>query len=312
MKSKIAQDIELDFNVTASQQEIKDNLTISIFSDEKFGALFNRGHLSKMSSMVKVSELLIDYTYQRSPIKAKVNKIAKNFDPDLLGVIICSMRESGVVAVIDGSHRVHALLQKGLKDSVMNALVYFDLTIEEEAKIFALMNQEHTKPNPAEIFKAGVVAGDQETIEINNIINKLGLKIGVGPGDNKLRAISTVKRVYRNAGGNVLFSTLSSIKQAYGDSSAVMRDVLISAVAIVFNRYGDQVDIDRMVNTLRKFGNPTSLIANAQSMMNGRVNQVTTTALPFMIVNSYNSRLTKNRLADYPMNLLPQQVWVKQ
>jgi len=311
MNSKIVQDMELDFNVTVSQQEIRDNITVSIFSDEKMGALFNRGHVSKMSSMVKISDLLIDYTYQRSPIKAKVNKIAKNFDPDLLGVIICSMRENGIIAVIDGSHRVHALLQKGLTDSVVNALVYFDLTIKEEAKIFALMNQEHTKPNPGEIFKAGIIAGDEETIAINKIIEKLGLKIGVGPGDNKLRAISTVKRIYRNAGGRVLFKTLSSIKQAYGDSSAVMRDVLISAVAIVFNRYGDQVDVDRMVKALRKFGNPTSLIANAQSMMNGKVSQVTTTALPFMIVNAYNSRLTKNRLADYPMNLLAQQVWMK-
>ena len=301
----------IDFEVQVEQSEIKKNVNVPIVSQEKIGALFNKGHVSKMSSMVKVSDLLIDYSYQRNPIGKKVNKIAKNFDPDLLGVIICSMRESGVLAVIDGSHRVHALRQKQMNDAVLNALVYFDLKIEDEAKIFSLLNQEHTKPNPAEIFKAGIVAGDEETIIINRIFTNLGLNIGVGPGENKVRAISTVKRVYRNAGEKVLQDTLYTIKSAYGDSSSTMRDVLISAVAIVYNRYGDSVEVSRMITTLQKFGNPNSLIANAKSMMSNQ-NQVTSTALPYLIVNAYNQRLKKNRLSDYPMSLLPQQVWVKQ
>jgi hypothetical protein len=301
----------IDFEVQVEQSEIKKNVNVPIVSQEKIGALFNKGHISKMPSMVKVSDLFVDYSYQRSPIGKKVNKIAKNFDPDLLGVIICSMRESGVLAVIDGSHRVHALRQKQMNDAVLNALVYFDLKIEDEAKIFSLLNQEHTKPNPAEIFKAGIIAGDEETIVINRIFTNLGLNIGVGPGENKVRAISTVKRVYRNAGEKVLRDTLYTIKSAYGDSSSTMRDVLISAVAIVYNRYGDSAEVSRMITTLQKFGNPNSLIANAKSMMSNQ-SQVTSTALPYLIVNAYNQRLKKNRLSDYPMSLLPQQVWVKQ
>ena len=299
----------IDFEVQVEQSEIKKNLNIPIFSEEKVGALFNQGHISKMSSIVKVSDLTIDYTYQRQPIMKKVNKIAKNFDSDILGVIICSMREDGSIAVIDGSHRVHALRMKGLNDSTVNALVYFSLTIQEEAKIFAMLNQEHTKPNTTDIFKAGIVSGDEETIAINKILNSLGLIIGVGPGDNKVRAISTIRRVYRNAGEKVLRDTLYTIKSAYGDSSSTMRDVLISAVAIVYNRYGTKAEVPRMITTLQKFGNPNTLIANAKSI-GVNASSVTASALPFVIVNGYNQRLTKNRLSDYPMNLLAQQVWV--
>jgi hypothetical protein len=299
----------IDFEVQVEQSEIKKNLNIPIFSEEKVGALFNQGHISKMSSIVKISDLTIDYTYQRQPIMKKVNKIAKSFDPDILGVIICSMREDGSIAVIDGSHRVHALRMKGLNDSTVNALVYFSLTIQEEAKIFAMLNQEHTKPNTTDIFKAGIVSGDEETIAINKILNSLGLIIGVGPGDNKVRAISTIRRVYRNAGEKVLRDTLYTIKSAYGDSSSTMRDVLISAVAIVYNRYGAKVEVSRMITTLQKFGNPNTLIANAKSI-GVNASSVTASALPFVIVNAYNQRLTKNRLSDYPMNLLAQQVWV--
>ena len=299
----------IDFEVQVEQSEIKKNLNIPIFSEEKVGALFNQGHISKMSSIVKISDLTIDYTYQRQPIMKKVNKIAKSFYPDILGVIICSMREDGSIAVIDGSHRVHALRMKGLNDSTVNALVYFSLTIQEEAKIFAMLNQEHTKPNTTDIFKAGIVSGDEETIAISKILNSLGLIIGVGPGDNKVRAISTIRRVYRNAGEKVLRDTLYTIKSAYGDSSSTMRDVLISAVAIVYNRYGAKVEVSRMITTLQKFGNPNTLIANAKSI-GVNASSVTASALPFVIVNGYNQRLTKNRLSDYPMNLLAQQVWV--
>lgn len=299
----------IDFEVQVEQSEIKKNLNIPIFSEEKVGALFNQGHISKMSSIVKISDLTIDYTYQRQPIMKKVNKIAKSFDPDILGVIICSMREDGSIAVIDGSHRVHALRMKELNDSTVNALVYFSLTIQEEAKIFAMLNQEHTKPNTTDIFKAGIVSGDEETIAISKILNSLGLIIGVGPGDNKVRAISTIRRVYRNAGEKVLRDTLYTIKSAYGDSSSTMRDVLVSAVAIVYNRYGAKVEISRMITTLQKFGNPNTLIANAKSI-GVNSSSVTASALPFVIVNGYNQRLTKNRLGDYPMNLLSQQVWV--
>ena len=279
----------IDFEVQVEQSEIKKNLNIPIFSEEKVGALFNQGHISKMSSIVKVSDLTIDYTYQRQPIMKKVNKIAKNFDSDILGVIICSMREDGSIAVIDGSHRVHALRMKGLNDSTVNALVYFSLSIQEEAKIFAMLNQEHTKPNTTDIFKAGIVSGDEETIAINKILNSLGLIIGVGPGDNKVRAISTIRRVYRNAGEKVLRDTLYTIKSAYGDSSSTMRDVLISAVAIVYNRYGAKVEVSRMITTLQKFGNPNTLIANAKSI-GVNASSVTASALPFVIVNAYNQQ----------------------
>ena len=276
---------------------------------EMFGASFNSGHVSKISSLVKVSDLVIDYTYQRQPLMKKVNKIAKNFDSDILGVIICSMREDGSLAVIDGSHRVHAMREKGMNDYSVNALIYFDLDIKDEARIFAMLNQEHTKPNTTDIFKAGIVSGDEETIAINKILNSLGLIIGVGPGDNKVRAISTIRRAYRNAGDKVLRDTLYTIKSAYGDSSSTMRDVLISAVAIIYNRYGAKVDVSRMITTLQKFGNPNTLIANAKSI-GVNASSVTASALPFVIVNAYNQRLTTNRLSDYPMNLLAQQVWV--
>ena len=95
----------------------------------EFQLMFNNGHVTKMTAQIKVSDLMVDFDYQRHPGNTKINKIVKNFDPDLLGVIICSMRENGQVAIIDGSHRYHALVQMNQMNLNINALVYFGLSL---------------------------------------------------------------------------------------------------------------------------------------------------------------------------------------
>ena len=302
----------LTSNLSSSDVQKQLSIPFSYLNEKPSAAeaqlIFNNGHVTKMTAQIKVSDLMVDFDYQRHPGNTKINKIVKNFDPDLLGVIICSMRENGQVAIIDGSHRYHALVQMNQMNLNINALVYFGLSLKDEAKIFALSNQEHTKPNPADIFKAGIVAGDQIAIAINDIMKENNLFVGVGPGDNKIRALSTLKRIYVNAGADILDKTIRAIKAAYGSNSNVMRDQLLSAVAVIFYRYKN-IDEKRMVLTLQKFGNPVSLIANAQAMMGSQNKQITYTALPYLIVDKYNTKLKSNRLPDFPMNLLPQQVW---
>jgi len=289
---------------------ITNNELPSLSGNVSIGATFNNGHVSKITSKIKVSELMVDYTYQRQPLKAKISKIVKSFDPDLLGVIICSMRENGQIAIIDGSHRYHALVKMGLEYLNINALVYIGLSLEDEAKIFALSNQEHTKPSTVDIFKAGIVSGDKLTIAINDILVKNGFYVGVGPGNNKIRALVTLKRIYANAGADILDQTIRIIKAAYGSNSDVMRDQLMSAVAVILHRY-KKIDEQRLVYALIKFGNPISLLASAKAMMPNNSNAITYTSLPYLIVQKYNLKLKSNRLPDFPMNLLPQQVWIK-
>jgi hypothetical protein len=300
-------------NKTASNKltakKARKELNVAVVTNNEFpGANFDIGHISKMSSLIKVSDMFVDYSYQREPLKAKISRITKNFDPDLLGVITCSMREDNTLAIIDGSHRYHALIAMGMKNANVNALVYFGLSIEDEAHIFALTNKEHTKPTPAQIFKAGIVAGDKACIAINDVVEKSGAKIHFSPGPNNIRCVATLRKVYDNAGSSVLLKTLQTLKSAYPNNNEMFRDQMISAVGCIYNRYGKKVDQDRLIETLTKLGNPSLVIAQAQAMISsGQV--VTFTTLPYLIVSRYNVKLKVNRLTDFPMNLLAQQVW---
>lgn len=302
-------------NKTTSKQlttnQANKDLKVAIATKhESLGANFDVGHISKMSSLIKVSDMFVDYSYQRHPMKTKINRIIKNFDPDLLGVITCSMREDNTLAIIDGSHRYHALIALGMKNANVNALVYFGLSIENEAHIFALTNKEHTKPTPAQIFKAGIIAGDEASIAINNVVEKIGAKVHFSTGPNNIRCVATLRKVYDNAGANVLLKTLQTLQSAYPNNNEMFRDQMISAVACIYNRYGKKVDQERLVDTLAKIGNPSLVIAQAQAMISsGQI--VTFTSLPYLIVSRYNVKLKTNRLTDFPMNLRSQQVWTK-
>jgi len=296
---------------TVTQQEVRKALNVAIATKhESVGAHFDEGHISKMSSLVKAKEMFVDYTYQRKPLTAKINRIVKNFNPDLLGVITCSMREDNTLAIIDGSHRYHALIQMGMKDTNVNALVYFGLSIEDEAHIFALTNKEHTKPTPSQIFKAGIVSGDSIAVGIANVVAKVGASFDEGPGANVIRCVATVRRVYTNAGSNVLAKTLETLRDAYPNNKEMYRDQMISAIGCIYHRYGKKVDQKRLSEVLAKIGNPSLVIAQAQAMMSSG-QTITFTSLPFLIVSRYNVKLKNNRLPDFPMNLLPQQVWAK-
>ncbi|MDA0753905.1 MAG: hypothetical protein O3A49_04435 [Candidatus Marinimicrobia bacterium] len=300
-----------DIAETISVQEIKKaaNVAISTYH-ESFGATFDTGHISKMSSLVKPSDMFVDYTYQRKALDAKVKKIVKNFSPDLLGIITCSMREDNQLAIIDGSHRYHALIAMGMENSNVNALVYFGLSIQDEARIFTLTNKEHTKPNPSQIFKAGIVSGDEISVAIYKIIEKVGASISEGPGVNKVRAVSTLRKIYTNAGAEVLTKTLQTLSDAFPNNNETYHGQLLSAVGCIYRRYGDQVDQKRLAKVLGMAGSPAMIIAQAQSMIsNGQT--ITFTSLPFAIVNRYNVKMKSNRLPDFPMNLLPHQIWAK-
>lgn len=312
-KSKIKEKamVKVSNTETVTSKEIKKAVSVAISPyRETLGANFDTGHISKMSSYVKVNEMFVDYTYQRVPLKTKINRIVKNFNPDLLGVITCSMREDNTLAIIDGSHRYHALLEMGMKDASVNALVYFGLSIKDEAHIFALTNKEHTKPTPSQIFKAGIVSGDETSVGIANVVEKVGASFDEGPGANVIRCIATIRRVYTNAGPSVLAKTLETLKAAYPDNKEMYRDQMISAIGCIYHRYGKKVDQQRLSEVLAKIGNPSLVIAQAQAMMSSG-QTITFTSLPFLIVSRYNVKLKNNRLPDFPMNLLPQQVWAK-
>lgn len=288
----------LNFDAEIITSEVMQKLNVPIVSrkSHKKAKSIHEMSDSKLITNVKVEDLIIDLSYQRNPGREKVGKIVREFDPNALGVIICSMRENGVLAVIDGGHRVSALNIMGLGHSDVRCLVFFDLSIQQEAEMFAMLNDNRTKPKTHDIFRSKVVAKDKEAVEINSILQKYNLKPGNFSGMNVIRAIGTLSIIYKKHGLDVLDDTINCLTSSFGAHSTSYNDEALHSVSqfIAVNR--GKINYKRLIDVLTSYGSPSlwygkgSVIAkqaNFSKVYHGMI---------FVLVNDYNKRLKNNRV----------------
>ena len=308
--STIKGDMNLDFNASVQPNEIKNHLVVPIITRKSkiVKDADTVGNLSSLESRLKVGELVIDMRYQRVPNDVKVSKIARNFNKDAVGVIICSMREDGVIAVIDGGHRIAAMNLLGMQDTTIDALVYFGLTIKQEAEIFFTINEDRTKPKTADIFKAKVVANDPEAVGLDSMLKALKLEPANKPGNGYIRGIGTIREIYINAGYDNTYNALLCLKNAYGPHSSSFNVDLVVALAIIFKRY-ENINKSGVIEALKRFATVDSIVAQAKTMAIGSSRPIRYTTLPFVIVNSYNHKKRANRIEPYNMAIEDKKVW---
>jgi len=115
---------------------------------------------------VKISDLHMDWSYQRPVSKTRVRRIVREFDVRRLGVITVSQRPNGDRYVVDGSHRVAVLRAMGDRQEIL-ADVWEGLTVRDEAELFSLTNGDQKKPTAVENFRAQVVAEHKAAVIVN-------------------------------------------------------------------------------------------------------------------------------------------------
>lgn len=249
----------------------------------------------KLTSKVKPNDLLIDRSYQRETVDAKVNSIIRNFNAKAIGVVTLSIRENGDLYIIDGAHRVEAMKRMNMGSFDLNAIVYFNLTVKDEAELFVLLNDNRTKPKRSDLHKAAAASGDVDAIEIENLLRNLNLSIGNKPGDGIVRAIGTVHKVHARIGKNNLEKVLTILSDAYGQNSSGYQADLLKAVAMILVKCNN-VDGKRLAKTMAGLGDPNYIVSKAGSASANSVPFAKVMTIALMIVDSYNSRLRANRI----------------
>jgi len=273
---------ETKLNETVSMQEVHENLNVKFNTNQK------------LTSKVKPNDLGVDMTYQRDLVDAKVNAIVKNYNPKALGVVILSIRENGDLFIIDGAHRIAAMKKMGLGNDDVNSIVYFNLTLAQEAELFVLLNENRTKPKRSALHNAAQ-AGDSSSMEIEDVLANLSLKVGDKPGTGIVRAIGMLHKVNEKIGKVNLEKVLRILRDAFGNHSSAFQSEFVMAMSMIVVKY-KSFDEARMVKTLSALGDPTYLINKASnaSIKKSPLNKQIT--LASMVLDSYNSKLRANRL----------------
>lgn len=258
---------------------------------------------------VSLDQIVIDPRVQRVEgiDQRRVNKMAENFDPDALGLLILSERPDGTLACLDGMHRRAAALQAGWKKPV-DARMFSGLTVAQEAGLFLLYNDKKD-PSAVSKFQARVLTGDEVAVDINDITRRLGWTVRIAAEPGSLAAVDALERVYRTGAGTltdgaypaVTERTLSTITEAWGHDAIAVQNPILQGVAQLYGRYGNAVDTPKLVREMQDT-QPRVLVGRAKTLKDVQGGTVPA-ALAKILVSLHNNRRRTN--------LLPDWVWVR-
>lgn len=238
---------------------------------------------------VPIGQMFVDSHYQR-PLRVKrAQEIADNFSWDAFGVPVLSRRDDGGYAEVDCQHRVAAAIIVGHADAAPLCEVFEGLSLAEEAALFRDRNNMEKVPL-IDKFRARLVAGEPKALDMMRILDKNGWRLSTGASSpSTFASIAKFEKVY-SADPLAAERAIAVLTRAWGHDSAGIDGRFVDGMGRVFARYGDQVNIDDLVERLARYpGGPARFLGEArglQPIIGGTVGR----AVGEKIIDVYNVR----------------------
>jgi len=188
---------------------------------------------------VRLADLQFDRTYQRPLNMARVQKLREDFRPFGIEVLVVSERADGSLWGIDGQHRTHVLL--GLGYEFATARIHVGLTVQEEAEMYLVLNRGQKTPTVMDLFKASLIAGDPEALELNAAFTSAGYTIG--NNTQEVRWIRAAEHVMRAYGKHTLRAALLQL-------SRLGRDITINTLTAFCDAIHNKIDPSPYIHKL--------------------------------------------------------------
>lgn len=199
--------------------------------------------------------------YQRELKPSKVNKIVKNFVPDVMGIALVSFR-NGEFYCIDAQHRIVALQKLGYTEILCHVLT--GLTYEEECYRFVLLNTGRTQLTANQVFHGRVEEKDKDAIALVELFRKYRFdynKNNSAKDDNLIGAVSKFVKIQKSFGLERVEKVLRILRNAwYGDKNS-LSSAIISGLS-TFISENPEADELILTKALEKIV-PSMLIAQA-------------------------------------------------
>lgn len=243
---------------------------------------------------VRLDQMKINPQAQRTLNEAWANKLAENFNPDLMGFVHVSCRD-GWYYIIDGQHRVRAAtIFLGDSSQQVQCHVYENLTNEQEAQLFLELNNTK-KQGPMGKYKVALNGPSHQypdEHDVERICRSLDLRIGLDKSCEEIGCITAILNVYRKHGPASFSFAMRVIRDSYGYEG--FKRQTIEALTLIKDRYGDRVDEAKLVERLTRTG-LVELNRSAKSMKEATGNPQSQCYAHSMI-QFYNQRNAKHRV----------------
>ena len=229
---------------------------------------------SKMVRM-EAQQLRIHPHAQRGLVPSRVKKLMDTLDLDAVGVFHAVQYEIAGKGpgpwVVDGQHRLEALMLHGFGEWVVDVKLHLDVTSDAEAAALFLKLNDRSPVSSFDKFKNEVTAGNETARGVLKQISARGIKVTKEPGDGKVRCVTAMQRVYDLDGGIALARTLDTVLAAWGRTEAALDGKIIEGIGLVFNTYGEAVEQATLVKKLAKHaGGASGVLGDARAMRSHR------------------------------------------
>lgn len=210
---------------------------------------------------INSERLVIDRDlYQRKQSEDKVAQIVADWDERIANEPKVSLRD-GVYHVFDGQHTILAREAMNDKNPVkILCKVYYGLSLEDEAELFAKQTGRSSKPSSGQVVRAKVLAGDDEAIAFCNATKKAGLSVDDKGTRHKMHiaCVSTALHAFKALGKNLYIEAMSIIAEAWKGKPDSLRFEIVKAVTEFVQYYNGQYDKDLLIKALKSI-NPTKI-----------------------------------------------------
>lgn len=200
-------------------------------------------------------------TYQRKSDRNKIAHIVSNWNEQVANEPKVSARD-GKYYVFDGQHTILAreAMSEGKPISIL-CKVYYGLTAQDEATLFALQTGFSSKLRPGEKLRAYLFAGEDEATAFTTATESVGIQVDLKGTrfDKHLACVSTALNAYRTLGEELYIEAMSVIFEAWNGKADSLRYEIVKAVTEFVGTYANVYDRMTLISALKSVKQPNKI-----------------------------------------------------
>lgn len=206
----------------------------------------------------------VDHTYQRPLDEDRALVLGVEFNSELFGLPVVSLREDGTLWWLDGQHRGVGLCLAGRGDMKVTVDLRTGLTVKEEARVFYDLNTGSTRIQAIENYKARKVWGHEVILEIERILRKTGLKVASGNTKRSVSAVSALEQIHVSK-QNLLptLQVLRAWSDVTNDDSTTYESQMMRYMSLFLFRF-PTADLEVLAAKLDVFGKAQKFLAKVK------------------------------------------------
>lgn len=193
-------------------------------------------------------------SYQRNFNDKRAQKIAKEFDERIANEPKVSFRD-GRYFVFDGQHTIAARkLLNGGDDLPIKCKVYFDMSEQDEALLFAQQTGVSAPLSAGAKLRAELFGEDPKALAFKAATEAVGLNIDYDQdrGKNRIGCIQTAREIYAAIGEDRYKEAMEIIKTVWDGAPDSFRSENIKGIARFVDLYHEEYNPKRLITQLKK------------------------------------------------------------